>query len=313
VAVVVLGAACGGGAPTSALHPAGAAAVVRPPAFEAIGLPPGSPRADGSGVVVAVVDSGVDAGVRALRGRVDAGVDVVSGGPASSDERGHGTGLAVLVAGDGSGGGLGVAPGARILPVRVLHGRTASAAAVAEALRRSAGRAGVILLAYAPGEWPADVLGAVRAAHDAGAVVVVSAGNRGALAPVAPVADHALVVAAVDRHGALQRYSGRAGPAGVAAPGGDPDPSGDRLSTLGPGGTRRSVAGTSASAALVAGVVALVRSASPGSPADAVLACVRRTAADLGPPGPDDAHGFGMIDAGRALACATAEAASAET
>jgi len=75
---------------------------------------------DGRGVTVAVLDTGIDAGVLSLRGRVLSGIDVVGGDPgaraaASPDDPArleeHGTEMAGLV--------TGVAPGAAVLPIRV--------------------------------------------------------------------------------------------------------------------------------------------------------------------------------------------------
>jgi subtilisin family serine protease len=75
----------------------------------------------GQAVTVAVVDTGVSRSAPALAGRVLAGKDVLTGGPGDDDCAGHGTFVAGLVAaGQLAGTGFaGVAPDARILPVRV--------------------------------------------------------------------------------------------------------------------------------------------------------------------------------------------------
>src|SRR5690242_17138073 len=77
--------------------------------------------ADGRGVTVAVLDSGVDATHPQLRGAVRAGADLVSGGDGRTDCVGHGTVVASLIAARSSvGAGLrGLAPAATILPIRV--------------------------------------------------------------------------------------------------------------------------------------------------------------------------------------------------
>ncbi|MCS7007543.1 MAG: S8 family serine peptidase, partial [Gaiellaceae bacterium] len=101
------------------------AAAVTPSALAGLGVP----GLDGSGVTVAILDTGIDATHPYLQGRVLPGVDLLnpgSGGiaqphPAAPGriER-HGTELAGIVAGaDGPGGLRGVAPGASVLPVRI--------------------------------------------------------------------------------------------------------------------------------------------------------------------------------------------------
>ena len=86
------------------------------------------PGFDGSGVTVALLDTGVQASHPALGGRVLPGIDVLGGGKAAAprakpDEPGrletHGTRMAGLVVGE-SETVAGVAPGARLLPIRVL-------------------------------------------------------------------------------------------------------------------------------------------------------------------------------------------------
>src|SRR5687767_13629695 len=68
-------------------------------------------------VVVAVVDSGVQADIPALAGRVLAGWDAVDGGTASDDPYSHGTAVASVIAARGA--IEGIAPNALILPIRV--------------------------------------------------------------------------------------------------------------------------------------------------------------------------------------------------
>ncbi len=87
------------------------------------------PGMDGRGVTIALLDTGVDAAVPFLRGRVRDGIDLVGGDPnaraqtrpgdTSQVER-HGTQMAGLLVGAGGPGGLaGAAPGAEVLPIRV--------------------------------------------------------------------------------------------------------------------------------------------------------------------------------------------------
>ena len=93
----------------------------------------------GAGVVVAVVDSGVDATHVDLAGQVLPGVDLVGhGDDGRVDAVGHGTSVAALIAGKADGDGVeGLAPNAKILPVRVLDdsNRYSDAAVVARGVR----------------------------------------------------------------------------------------------------------------------------------------------------------------------------------
>ncbi|MFI9624959.1 type VII secretion-associated serine protease mycosin [Streptomyces sp. NPDC052042] len=92
----------------------------------------------GEGVTVAVIDTGVDASIPDLRGRVLKGLDLAKDSPGNeqTDYRDHGTGMASIIAGTGNfrggGGSFGLAPGVKILPIRLrdnvgkVNGATAS-------------------------------------------------------------------------------------------------------------------------------------------------------------------------------------------
>jgi subtilisin family serine protease len=78
---------------------------------------------NGNGITVAVIDTGVDACIGDLKENIIPGYNAFTGGTSfvdTSDHNGHGTQIASLIAGNGQGLGLiGVAPGAKILPVKV--------------------------------------------------------------------------------------------------------------------------------------------------------------------------------------------------
>jgi len=78
-------------------------------------------KTTGSGIKVAVIDSGVNASTPSLKGQVLDGADLTDGAEgATVDRSGQGTTTAELIAGTGKGGGIkGLAPGAKIIPIRL--------------------------------------------------------------------------------------------------------------------------------------------------------------------------------------------------
>ena len=83
------------------------------------------PITTGTGVIVAVIDTGVDASVPQFAGHVLPGMDVVNGsGPADNDCYGHGTFVAGIIASQAPAGTgvAGIAPGVTILPIRQANG-----------------------------------------------------------------------------------------------------------------------------------------------------------------------------------------------
>jgi serine protease len=185
----------------------------------------------GAGAVVAVVDSGVAAGHPDLAGRLAAGRDVVDGDATPEDGDGHGTHVTGIV-GAATGNGTGVAsvaPGARLMPVRVLgadgSGTTAGVVAGID-WARSHG-ADVINLSLGSevpivGAIGGDELdGAIRRALAAGIVVVAAAGNNSMPLCEQPAAAAGLLcVGAVDRRRQRSVFSSFGRGLGVMAPGG---------------------------------------------------------------------------------------------
>lgn len=159
-----------------------------PPAIGRLGAARAWTLATGRGVVVAVVDSGVAANnVHFPKGSVLPGKSFV-GGAATTDESGHGTALAGIIAARDIGeksGVVGVAPSATILPVKITGGESGGdeeqqrGANLARGITHavSAG-ADVINLSLSTTSNRPDVRAAVAAAVRAGVIVVASAGNR---------------------------------------------------------------------------------------------------------------------------------------
>ncbi|HLL65680.1 MAG TPA: S8 family serine peptidase [Micromonosporaceae bacterium] len=142
--------------------------------------------ADGAGVTVAVLDSGVDASHPDLAGQVLPGIDLVDGTTKDgrADPVGHGTSVAALIAGraDDSTGAVGIAPRARILPVRVLDtgNKYDDAAVVARGLRWAVDQgASVVNMSLGGAARSAEVAAALRYAGSRNVVVIACTGNSG--------------------------------------------------------------------------------------------------------------------------------------
>ncbi|MFA6957430.1 MAG: S8 family serine peptidase [Thermoanaerobaculia bacterium] len=241
---------------------------------------PASAATGGKGVVIALLDSGIDATHPAFAGRIAGGYDFVNGDADPDDDFRHGTHVAGIVAANG-GGLTGVAPEASLLVYKVLDengkGRTS---AILAALERAvdpnldgdlSDHADVINLSLGGPGSPDDPLSrAVDSATIAGSVVVAAAGNSGLYHAVgSPAAARtAIAVGAHDGDGLIAEFSSR-GPSTltgaikpeVLAPG-------VGIRSAAPGGGTRVSSGTSMAAPYVAGIAALLIERNPSwSPA----------------------------------------------
>ena len=251
----------------------------------------------GAGVVVAVIDSGVGADHPDLAGAVLDGTDTVrAGGKGNADTEGHGTAMAGLIAARGRSGErglLGIAPAARILPIRPSGDTYFVADGIAWATAH-----GAQVLSMSFGVQDSEELrAAVAAARAADIVLVASAGNTGDRDNAVEFPggyDGVLAVGAVDRRGRVAPFSQHGPQVDLVAPGVE-------MYTAGLAGTYRKGFGTSNSAAVVAGAAALVRARYPELTADQVAERLTATAADRGPAGRDDKYGHGALDLVAAL------------
>lgn len=282
--------------PTRNCNPAApsfATRITKQPWAQRVLAPPSVwPLSQGSGVTVAVVDSGVDYS-RQLAGRVKA-VSLVGGG--NRDCAGHGTVVAgIIAASDFRKQGnpfTGIAPKARILSVRVNQGRQGKTQILAQGIRDAATLgARVINVSIVTGRSP--VLGAaVRYALRRNAVIVAAGGNDEAVAqggqvlkgPFYPASYPGVIsVGAVNAGGGLAKFSDQRSHVAVTAPG-------VNLVSTFPGGYSKELNGTSFSTAFVSGVAALVRSRYPHLSAAAVVQRIEATAD--GPNGPGTGNGM---------------------
>jgi subtilisin family serine protease len=282
----------------------GAGASARTPqyALERIAARAAHSTSTGRGVVVAVIDTGVDATHPDIRGATIASRDLI--GATRAPEIAHATAIAGIITADGV--THGVAPGVRVLSVRAFatfssRGPARTARSTSLVLLKAidqamAEKSRILNLSFAG---PRDPLieRAIAIAIGRAAVAVAAAGNGGPdAAPAYPAAYPGVIaVTATDAADRLYRDANRGDYVTVAAPGVEVlAASADHGHEL--------VSGTSFATAHVSGLAALLLEVAPHLGASEVALALRETARDLGAPGQDAAFGAGLVDARALLA-----------
>lgn len=261
----------------------------------------------GKGVVVAVIDTGVRADHPDLAGQVLPGVNwppgAVNEDKGWNDATGHGTAVAGIIAGLGGHDRLlGLAPGAKILPVEMAEALPAVAIGPAIIWAVDHG-AKVINLSVVAESDPPGIVDAVRYALAHDVVVVASAGNLPLDTAVHQPGSipGVLTVSGLDEHGTFWTGSTSGPEVAISAPAVNIYLISNHQPDGSPGGYARTPGGTSAAAPMVAAAAALVRAKYPTMTAPDVINRLIRTADDAGPAGRDPRYGFGRLDIVRAL------------
>jgi bacillopeptidase F len=278
---------------------------------------------DGTGTVVAGMDTGVDADHPDLavswRGGSNSWFDPNEEHSTPYDASGHGTQtMSLMVGGDAGGTSIGVAPGARWIAVKIFNDAGVASLSgihrgfqwlldpdgnpktndIPDVVNNSWGFPNLVGQCYTEFEADIDVLKAV------GIAVIFSGGNQGSLGSVSPGDNpESFAVGAVNASLKVAATSSR-GPSAcddsffpeVVAPGVNV-----RAADLTFGGvfpdSYASVSGTSFAAPHVAGTMALLRQANPGKSVAELEQALTDTAIDLGAAGADNDSGYGLIDA----------------
>lgn len=254
--------------------------------------------AQGAGITIAILDTGVDTAHPDLQGRLVGGWNHFDNNDNVADVHGHGTAIAGVAAAatNNSVGVASVSFESRIMPLRVTDTAgngffSLMAAALLTAADSGARVANISFLGVSDS---ATVDSAAQYMRAKGGVVVTSGGNTGALRTDSPRVS-LTAVAATDTVDGRASFSSWGDYIDIAAPG---------LSvwTTTRGGGYGAVSGTSAASPIVAGVYALMMSAKPSLSAAVLDNILFTTAQDLGPSGVDQEFGHGRVNAAAAVA-----------
>ncbi|WP_018529349.1 MULTISPECIES: S8 family peptidase [unclassified Streptomyces] len=278
-------------------------------ALDALGLPDAWDTSKGDDTVIAVVDTGVDLGHPDLKGRLVDGHDFVDNDDEPKDLNGHGTHVSGIAAAhtDNGVGIAGGAPGAKIMPVRVLgadgsgtndninKGIKWAADHGADVINLSLGESGLMAKLLKGGTLNASI----KYAYGKGVTVVAAAGNDGDDVQTYKVDTPVLVVGATNQAGLPASFSNFGVENAVSAPGVD------ILSTLPTYTTKETLkdtsgygdlSGTSMASPYVAAVAALLHQ--QGLKPDAIMSTIRSTAKN---PKNLTKLGLGIVDAEAAV------------
>jgi subtilisin family serine protease len=267
--------------------------------------------ATGAGETIAVIDTGVQATIPELAGKVLPGADLTGQGgdgrtDYDSDAFGHGTAMAsLMVAARGYAGIEGLAPDAKLLPISVPLQGSAGSTAVGDALPaaiRYAVDHGARIISMSLGGYrdptidavpcPQTHQDAITYAISKGAIVVAAGGNGGTEgSPVEEpgVCLGVISVGSVTPSRTVSAFSSRHPYLSVAAPG-------EQIATLSRiAGTAYVGEGTSQATAITSAALALIWSKFPTLSNQQIMDKLLATTEDLGAAGRDDEYGLGLI------------------
>ena len=262
---------------------------------------PGAYTSSG-GPTIAVIDTGIDTNHEDLVGRIDTANSRCFGLlcflTGYEDDNGHGTHTAgtAAAATNNAKGVAGVAFNSRIMALKVCNaGGTCNTADIVSAINWARDRGAKVISMSLGGGGSTTLQTAVANAHNAGVVLVASAGNDGNATLNYPAAyTQVISVAATDSNDNRASFSNANADVELAAPG---------VNVLAPynNGGYTSLSGTSMSAPHVSGLAALLRGQNPTWTNTQVRNRMNACSDDLGAAGRDNSFGNGRINVGRAL------------
>lgn len=258
-----------------------------------------------SNVVVAVLDTGINLTHPEFAGRVVAGYDMVNKDDDPSDDHGHGTHTAGIIAADIDNelGIAGVCPHCSLMPIKVLNQNNSGTwSGVAQGILYAADHgARIISMSLGAAVSSRTLEEAVQYAQAKGVLLIAASGNMGVERNFYPAAlDGVIAVSATDETDVRWVYSNWGAFVDVAAPGSAIYSTFNNLTNAYGGYTYMS--GTSMATPHVAGLAGLLLSQNPARSAADLTRLITTTADDLGDPGVDLYYGYGRINLEKALA-----------
>lgn len=270
------------------------------------------PYNKGTGVKVAIIDTGIDYTHPDLDANYRGGYDFANDDADPKDDNGHGTHCAGIVAAeDNLEGVIGVAPEANLYAVKVLNrfGSGLLSDVIAGIDWSVTNGMQVISMSLGTSVYSASLEAACNSAYNAGLVLVAAAGNSGDGDPATyeysyPAAYDSVIAVGATASTDVAPYWSNSGPyLELAAPGVSiysTLPTYRVTLTLTYGYNYGTLSGTSMACPHVTGTAALVMASDPTLTNLGVRSRLQTTADDLGPVGWDTVYGHGLVDADEA-------------
>ena len=250
----------------------------------------------GAGVIIAILDSGVDGTHPDLAPQMVPGYNFYDNNTNTADVNGHGTAVAGVAAAatNNALGVAGVAGQARIMPVRIADANAyAYYSTIAKGVTYAADNgARVVNCSYGGVAGSATIQSAAQYLKNKGGLMFVSAGNNGIDENITPTTTM-IAVSATDQNDYRTSWSSYGNFVSMAAPG--------ITYTTSRGGYYDNWQGTSFSSPLTAGVAALMMAAKPSLGSADIEKLMFSTAVDIGAAGRDIYYGYGRVDAAAAV------------
>jgi subtilisin family serine protease len=254
----------------------------------------------GSGIKMAILDTGIQLDHPDLKTNIKGGINIINSQKSPADDNGHGTHVAGIIGAlDNDIGVVGVAPDVQLYAVKVLNKQGSGYVSdIISGLTWCIDNGiDVVNMSFGSSTDVKAFREAVKAAHNAGMVLVAAAGNSGPkMDTVSYPAKYVEVIAvsATDSEDSIASFSSRGSEIELAAPG-------VTIKSTYTGSSYKVFSGTSMAAPHVAGVAALVWADNGRLTNEGVRSVLHEAATELGTPGRDSYYGFGLVNAYRAV------------